>query len=165
MVASSPGSVSRDQRKTTDAHQPETAKDGPSLILAAVDGTETSMRAAACAVGIARRDGARLIFMFVRAAVMMGGTAAMAIAALRESDAATALELEGLAAERASSLGVDITFLDRDGDPYENVVRAARQYEVDLIVVGASMSLGHRFAGALGVRLVRARLCPVLVVP
>jgi nucleotide-binding universal stress UspA family protein len=123
------------------------------------------MRAAACAAGIARRDGARLILMFVRASSAMGGTAAMAIASLRESNAATALELEGMAAERASSLGVDITFLNRDGDPYKNVVRTARQYTVDLIVVGASTSLGHRFAGSLGVRLVKARLCPVLVVP
>jgi nucleotide-binding universal stress UspA family protein len=103
--------------------------------------------------------------MFVRASSTMGGTAAMAIASLRESDAATALELEGMAAERASSLGVDITFLNRDGDPYKNVVRTAQQYTVDLIVVGASTSLGHRFAGSLGVRLVKARLCPVLVVP
>jgi nucleotide-binding universal stress UspA family protein len=123
------------------------------------------MRAAACATGIARRDNARLICMFVRASSMMGGASAMATASLRESDAATALELEGIAAERAASLGADITFLDREGDPYEHIVQAAREYKVDLIVLGASMSLAHRFARSLGVRLVKARICPVLVVP
>jgi nucleotide-binding universal stress UspA family protein len=142
----------------------ETVKDGPSLILTAVDGTDTSLRAAACATGIARRDGARLIVMFVRDASMTPGPA-VAITSLRESDAAMALELQGMAAERASPLGPDITFLDRDGDLYQNIVTTARQRMADLIVVGASMSLGHRLAGSLGVRLVKARLCPVLIVP
>jgi nucleotide-binding universal stress UspA family protein len=123
------------------------------------------MRAAACAAGMARRDEARLICMFVRAPSMKGGTSAMATASLRESDATTALELAGIAAERAAALGVDITFLNREGDPYEHIIQAAREYKVDLIVLGASMSLTHRFAGSLAVRLVKARLCPVLIVP
>ena len=92
-------------------------------------------------------------------------TSAMAVAALRESDAATAAELEGIAAERAASLGVDITVVDREGDPYRHIVQAAREYKADLIVLGASTSLGHRVAGSLGVRLVKTKLCPVLVVP
>jgi hypothetical protein len=48
--------------------------------------------------------------MFVRASSMKGGTSVMAIVSLRESDATTAPELAGIAAERAAALGVDITF-------------------------------------------------------
>ena len=36
---------------------------------------------------------------------------------------------------------------------------------VAAIVVGASTSPAHRIAGSLGVRLVKAKICPVTVVP
>jgi nucleotide-binding universal stress UspA family protein len=143
-----------------DAHRPETATDGPSLILAAVDGTDTSMRAAAYAIGMARRDGAELMCLFVRDPSAIGTTSAMAIAAQRESDA-TALDLTAAAAERAAALGVPITVLDLEGDPYQHIIQAAREYKADLVVLGASTSLAHRLAGSLGVRLVKARLGPV----
>ena len=90
---------------------------------------------------------------------------AMAIAAQRESGAATALDLTAIAAERAATLGVPVTVLDREGDPYQHIIRAALEYKADLVVLGASTSLANRLAGSLGVRLVKARFCPVLVVP
>ncbi|MDT4905845.1 MAG: hypothetical protein QOH52_3861, partial [Pseudonocardiales bacterium] len=43
----------------------ELGTDGPTRILVGVDGTETSMRAGAYAAGLARRQGARLIALYV----------------------------------------------------------------------------------------------------
>lgn len=145
----------------------EAVADGPSLILTPVDGTDTSMRAAAYSIGLARRGGAKLVCLFVHdpARSAMAATSAFAAAPLREYEEETARDLAALATERAASLGVPITFLHRSGDPYHEIIRAARENRADLIVVGASTSLTHQVAGSLSGRLVRARLCPVLVVP
>jgi nucleotide-binding universal stress UspA family protein len=43
--------------------------------------------------------------------------------------------------------------------------RIAREICADAIVVGASTKPGHRLAGSLALRLVRARKWPVTVVP
>jgi nucleotide-binding universal stress UspA family protein len=143
----------------------ELVPDGPSLILAAVDGTDTSMRAAAYAVGLARRGGSRLVCLFVSDPSVLGGTSAMAAASMREYEEETARDLMKVATERAATLGVPITVLTPVGDPYHEITRAAREHKADLIVVGASMGFAHRVAGSLGARLIKAKICPVLVVP
>ncbi len=43
----------------------ELGTDGPSLILVAVDGSDTSMRAGAYAAGLARRQGSRVVAVYV----------------------------------------------------------------------------------------------------
>jgi nucleotide-binding universal stress UspA family protein len=143
----------------------EAVMDGPSLILAAVDGTDTSLHAAAYAVGLARRGGSRLVFLFVRGVGAAGLTSPMAIASLREGEDETFRELKQIATERAAALGVPATIVDQVGDPYHEIVGAAREHKADLIVVGASAGLAHKVAGSLGSRLIKARICPVLVVP
>lgn len=144
-----------------DAH--ESPVDGPSVVLAAIDGTDPSMRAAAYAIGLARRSGSRLLGVFVRGADAT--PSALATAALLECEAETAEGIKRAAAERARTLGVPITVLEREGEPCREILRAAREHRADLIVVGASEGLAHRVAGSLGVRLARARKYPVLVVP
>ena len=143
----------------------EIASDGPSLIVAAVDGTDTSMRAAAYATGLARRGGARLVFLFVRGLGGLSSATAMSASLVRAGEDETFRELTRIAAERVATLGVSVTVVDRAGDPYHVITQVVREQKADLIVVGASMGIGHKVAGALGSRLIKAKICPVLVVP
>lgn len=66
---------------------------------------------------------------------------------------------------RAEELGVPVTFLVVHGEPYASLREAADHCQVDTVVVGASMSAGHRFAGSVATRLIRAGHWPVVVVP
>ena len=43
----------------------EFGNDGPSVVMVGVDGSETSLRAGAFAAGLARREGSRLVCVYV----------------------------------------------------------------------------------------------------
>ncbi|MCW2526380.1 MAG: UspA domain protein [Pseudonocardiales bacterium] len=143
----------------------ELGTDGPTLILVAVDGSDTSLRAASYAAGLARRQGVRLVVLFVHSYAGLTPLAPAAGVALREANAQLAKDLIIQATGRAKELGIDITVVEREGDPFDEVVRLATELRADAVVVGASESPAHRIAGSLGVRLVKAKLCPVTVVP
>jgi nucleotide-binding universal stress UspA family protein len=134
-------------------------------LLVGVDGSETSLRAAAYAAGMARRQRARLVCLFVRPFGAAAGMSAGAAAGLQESYDSVAAELRQVAAEQGPRLGVDITFVERDGNPFSEIVRLAGEIQADGVIVGASTQAGHRFIGSLAVHLVRASRWPVTVVP
>ena len=56
-------------------------------------------------------------------------------------------------------------FRPEEGDPFTVLSRIATEVRADLVVVGASGGLGHRFAGSVAVRLVKTGRWPVTVVP
>jgi nucleotide-binding universal stress UspA family protein len=143
----------------------ELGTDGPSLILVAIDGSETSMRAGAYAGGLARRQGARVVALYV--AQISGAAAGVpaAVGALMQMHESVASELRAAVAARAPALGVDVTFVERRGDPYTEIIRLADELRVDAVVVGASTHTGHRFIGSLALRLVRDARWPITVVP
>jgi nucleotide-binding universal stress UspA family protein len=143
----------------------ELGTDGPTLILVAVDGSDTSLRAASYAAGLARRQGVRLVAVFVHSYAGLAPLAPAAGVALREANAQLAKDLIAQATGRAKELGIEITVFEREGDPFDEVVRLAIELRADAVVVGASESPAHRIAGSLGVRLVKAKLWPVTVVP
>ena len=132
----------------------ELGTDGPKVILVGLDDSVTSMRAGAYAAGLARRQGARLVCVYVeRPSAMYGaaaGAGAGAIAAQEQALHETGADLRREAEEGAARLGVSLTFVIARGDPY---------------TVGASMQAGHRWIGSLAVRLVKAGRWPVTVVP
>jgi nucleotide-binding universal stress UspA family protein len=135
-------------------------------ILVGVDGTDTAMRAAAYAFGMARRQGGRLIVAFVgahSALTVLGPAVAVAI----EHDATEKLAEELRADIRAAAAEFDlpVTFLKAYGDPFTTLRDTADHCQVDTVVVGASTSAGHRIAGSVATKLIRTAHWPVLVVP
>ncbi len=140
-------------------------RDGPDVLLVGVDGSDTSLRAGAYAAGMARRQQARLVILYVRPFSAVSGMSAGAAACLRESQDFVADELRQSALEQGARLGIDIDFVERDGNPYAEIVRLADEIKADAVIVGASTKAGHRFVGSLAVHLVRASRWPVTVVP
>ena len=153
----------------TDAF--ELGTDGPQVILVGVDASVTSMRAGAYAAGLARRQGARLVAVYVEQFSALYGAAAGAGAgagAIAEQEKAineTAEDLRGQIEEGAARLGLRATFITAQGDPYHELRRVADEVRADAVVVGASAKAGHRLVGSLAVRLVKAGRWPVTVVP
>lgn len=143
----------------------ELGTDGPTRILVGVDGTDTSMRAAAYAAGLARRQGAKLVVLFVKTASPTAVAAPEAVAAINQSQDQIADELRQQIAQNAPRLGLDAELEVREGNPYGELLKLAEERRVDAIVVGASMQAGHRLVGSLASKLVRNAQWPVTVVP
>ena len=146
----------------------ELGTDGPSVILVGIDDSVTALRAASYTAGLARRQGARIVALYV--APMSGmplvtSAGAGVLAAENEAHDEIAKELADRAAAMARELGISVTFLSAHGDPYHEITRVAMETRADAIVVGASLKAGHRLMGSLAVRLVRAGKWPVTVVP
>ncbi|MFF5896972.1 universal stress protein [Streptomyces argenteolus] len=147
-------------------HRFERGTDGPKVIVAGIDGSESSMRAAAYAAGLARRQGAMLALVYVQP-VMSAGVALGAPVADTTGEVAEGLVSEiREATERLKDIwNVRWEFHTFHGDPYNGLVTAADELKADAVVVGASESAGHRFVGSVAVRLVKAGRWPVTVVP
>jgi nucleotide-binding universal stress UspA family protein len=143
----------------------ELGTDGPRTLLVAVDGSVTSLRAAAYAAGLARRQGCRLVVVYVQTIGALSGMSAMAVQAAREGTEATASELRELLERAAKDRGIEVSFVSRNGDPFTEIAALADAERADGVLVGASERLGHRLVGSLAVRLVRAGRWPVTVVP
>ena len=129
-----------------------------------VDGSRTSLRAAAYAAGLARRQRSRLLAVYV-ARVPAGAAAAGGAAAMSETFEQVAGELEQLMLSRIAEIGITAEFRSVRGDALSELTRIAAQEHADAVVVGASEHLGHRIVGSLATRLVRAGKWPVIVVP
>jgi nucleotide-binding universal stress UspA family protein len=143
----------------------EFGTDGPSLILVGVDGSRTSLRAAAYAGGLARRQGCRLLAVYVS---RMPTTASMApggAAVMNETFDQVAEELKQLLLDRTAETGMAGEFRAVQGDPLAELIKIAAETHADAVVIGASEHLGHRIVGSLAARLVRAGKWPVTVVP
>jgi nucleotide-binding universal stress UspA family protein len=146
----------------------ELGTDGPSVILVGADESVTALRATAYAAGLARRQGARVVMVYVASMGSIAASTAVGpavIAAENEEHDRVAKELAGRAEQAAKELGISVTFVTSAGDPYHEILRIAEETRADAIVVGASLKAGHRLMGSLAVRLVRAGRWPVTVVP
>ncbi len=144
----------------------EYGKDGPRVVVVGVDGSETSLRAGAYAFGLARRQCAKLVVVYVTTtAPGLAGLSAGATLGIEQAHDQTEAEIRALVGERATELAMNYQFVRRHGDPYHELARVAKEMHADAIVVGASAGVGHRMVGSLAVHLVRTGKWPVTVVP
>jgi nucleotide-binding universal stress UspA family protein len=143
----------------------ELGTDGPSLILVAIDGSRTSLRAGSYAAGLARRQGSKLACIFVDRSGPMTSLDATAVVAERTTHRQIAAELRKQVEVGAAAYGLDAAFYAATGDPLTEITRLAEQLRADAVVVGASESAGHRLIGSIATRLVRSGHWPVTVVP
>jgi Universal stress protein family len=96
----------------------ERGTDGPRVLLVGVDGSPTSLRAAAYAAGLARRQQARLVAVYVTAPVSPLEVQLPDGGALeRAGRTQLAAELEAEVATAAARIGIAIEYLVRHGDP------------------------------------------------
>jgi nucleotide-binding universal stress UspA family protein len=144
----------------------ELGTDGPSLIVAGVDGSESSMRAAAYAAGLARRQGAKVVFAYFRP---MGTGTPAAGAAILQVGLENASDLERQFREAAERIPpgerAPWEFYTAEGDPFKGLVELADRLKADAVVIGASEQAGHRILGSVAIRMVKAGRWPVTVVP
>jgi nucleotide-binding universal stress UspA family protein len=143
----------------------ERGTDGPRVIVVAVDGSTTSLRAAAYAAGLARRQSAELVVVFVASGSTMANFVPAAGSAVDEAMHDVAAGLREQVETGTARAGIKARFLEKKGDPYAEIFKVCTAVLADAVVVGASTSAGHRLVGSIGVRLVRAGRWPVTVVP
>jgi nucleotide-binding universal stress UspA family protein len=145
----------------------ELGTDGPKIIVAGLDGSDSSWRAVAYAAGLARRQRALLALVYVQpmVAAVAPGVGAAAVQAGEEVAEELQRQIrEG--AKRSDPEGrIRWEFHTFPGDAYTGLVRAADELRADAVVIGASEKAGHRFAGSVAIRLVKAGRWPVTVVP
>ncbi|MEU8817395.1 universal stress protein [Actinoplanes sp. NPDC048796] len=136
-----------------------------SAILVGVDGSTSSLRAAAYAAGLARRQRCRLIAVYVRkdppTMIPLGDDSGAAAATAFEAQD----EIERELRSHLPGLGVEASFMVRTGEPYAELIAAAKEARADAVIVGKSAKVLHRIAGSLAVKLVRCGHWPVTVVP
>ncbi|MCU1620104.1 MAG: Universal stress protein [Modestobacter sp.] len=144
----------------------ERGTDGPRVILVGVDGSSTSLRAAAYAAGLARRQRSRLVAVFVaEPAPPMAGWVPSAGVVARDAAAQVDAELRRELAPATARLGIEVEYRHVHGDPVAELSRIADALPADAVLVGASEQAGHRVIGSVAVRLVRMGRWPVTVVP
>jgi nucleotide-binding universal stress UspA family protein len=147
----------------------EICRDGPRAIVVGVDGSISSMRAAAYAAGMARRQHCRLVAVFVRslpaAVIPMVDTSGSAAATVVQAHDEVEQELRAAIAERSPALNLDVRLIVRTGEPFTELLAVAQQERADAVIVGRSTKMLHRIAGSLAIKLVRAGRWPVTVVP
>ncbi|SEP65683.1 Nucleotide-binding universal stress protein, UspA family [Streptomyces sp. yr375] len=157
-----------------DAQQPsrepsgrfERGTDGPKVILVGVDGSDSSLRAAAYAGGLARRQHALLAVVYVQPVPAAGAALGVPVAEATDAVAEDLIAQIREATERTRGIfDVRWEFHTLRGDPYHGLADAADQLKADAVVVGASEQAGHRIVGSVAVRLVKAGRWPVTVVP
>lgn len=134
--------------------------------MAGVDGSESSLRAASYAAGLARRQNALLALVYVQPLLTAGAAVGAPVAGTTDEIAEGLVKEIREATERVKEIWrVRWEFHTFRGDPYAGLVAAADELKADAVVVGVSESAGHRFVGSVAVRLVKAGRWPVTVVP
>ena len=139
-------------------------------ILCPTDFSEGSLEALTYAISLARSTRSRLILMYVVNQKMFSEGLSLARAAAPED---LGKELADEARRRFKTLipagerdGLDWETNIRSGNPAQEIIRYARENDVDLIVIGTVGHSGveHVIFGSTAEKVVRGAHCPVLTV-
>ncbi|HEX4432418.1 MAG TPA: universal stress protein [Frankiaceae bacterium] len=142
--------------------------DWPPSIVVGVDGSECSLRAVSYAAGLARRQGAVLVAVFVRKSpsgfAYLANTPG-ALAAVVEAESATESRIRDEVAEECAAAGVEGSLVVRTGSCLRAVVGIADQRQAHAVIVGSRPGLIGRFLPSGMRRLVGRAGRPVVLVP
>lgn len=143
----------------------ERGTDGPKVILVGVDGSDTSLRAAAYASGLARRQRCHLVVTYATVTRTwlwtVPGADAMQTRTLHELESELRTEIRQLAEDAQ----IPVSFVVRRGHPSTCLRTIADEVKADIVVVGASSQAHRRLGGSVGGRLIRLGRWPIIIVP
>jgi len=135
----------------------ETGKDGLAVVVVGVDGSDRALHAAAWASGLARRERALLILVYVEALAGPAYWSPIGMATAAEAAGAFVEELHQAAAAYLDQAGVRWELVHYRGDPAHGLEAVAEDRRADCIVVGRG--------GGVARTLVNEARRPVVVVP
>ncbi|WP_181043362.1 universal stress protein [Actinokineospora auranticolor] len=136
------------------------AKDGVAVVVVGIDGSQSAMNAFAWATGLARREQARLVLVFVEALTNPAYWTGVSVAGAQEAAAAYVDELRLDATRYLDPIGVPWDVVHLRGDPARGLESVAEEVAADCVVIGRSHH-GGRVARSLIAEAAR----PVVVVP
>jgi nucleotide-binding universal stress UspA family protein len=139
-------------------HDYEAGKDGLAVIVVGVDGTPASLHAAAWASGLARRERARLVFVYVEPLTSPAYWSPFGMASATEAASELVGELRGTINDYLGSVGVPWELVHHRGDPGHGLEKVAEEVHADCVVVG-------RGGGGVAKYLINDARRPVVVVP
>jgi nucleotide-binding universal stress UspA family protein len=138
-------------------------------ILVPIDFSETSKKALQYAVRFAEQFGCEIVLLNVVEPVTLMVGAPLAIEVFPDTNddlGSVKRKLGTLAAQRRTSRADSIDTEVRSGHAPNEIIKAARDWDVDLIVIATHgcTSWRHFCIGSTAERVVRSAPCPVLVV-
>lgn len=146
-------------------------RDGsPGTIVVGVTTSQTSLRALAFAMGLARRQGAELVCVYIptRGSISiaaLGDTGLMADAAWMRVQLEIEQSLRRQFAADLSAWGARGHFVVRRGGLRTELRKAAGQWSADAIIIGAPAGLRRYLFPLFPCSLVFRGHCPVVMVP
>ena len=133
-------------------------------VVAGVDGSPSSLHAAAWAGGLARREKALLVLVYVEPLGSPAYWSPLSMAGASQAAVDYVEELRGEADKYLSPTGVRWKLVHHRGDPASGLESVAEQFRADCIVVGRSRH-GGGLVGSVPKMLVKDAKRPVVVVP
>lgn len=139
-------------------HDYEAGKDGLAVIVVGVDGTSSALHAAAWASGLARRERARLVFVYVEPLSSSAYWSPFGLTTTAETAGELVDELRRTITEYLGSVGVRWELVHHRGDPGHGLEKVAEEVHADCVVIG-------RGGGGVAKYLINDARRPVVVVP
>lgn len=147
-----------------DPSEFEIGKDGVTSIVVGADGSPSAGHACAWAAGLARRERAQLVLVYVEPLANPAYWTPMGMITATEAATSFVEELRDEAAELLDGSGVRWEFVHHRGDPANGLESVAEQHRADCIVIGRSRHIGGSL-GTVPKALAGQAKRPVIVVP